>query len=112
MLRSQIAYILMEVPGQRLPLFKFREMFENRFMTSVSISDLYKMKDVCLIIEEPNHRIITLNPEHRNTPSPLLQPSIPMSQLVSFTRLHSVSTIKSYLKILFIVVLPFITNLG
>jgi len=74
----------MEVPGQRLPLFKFREMFENRFMTSVSVSDLYKMKDVCLITEEPNHRIICLNPEHRNTPSPLLQPSMPMSHLVSY----------------------------
>jgi len=78
----------MEVPGQRLPLFKFREMFENRFMTSVSVSDLYKMKDVCLITEEPNHRIISLNPEYRNTPSPLHhQPSsssMPMSNLVSF----------------------------
>lgn len=75
----------MEVPGQRLPLFKFREMFENRFMTSVSVSDLYKMKDVCLITEEPNHRIISLNPEYRNTPSPILQPSMPVSHLVSFT---------------------------
>lgn len=73
----------MEVPGQRLPLFKFREMFENRFMTSVSVSDLYKMKDVCLITEEPNHRIISLNPDHRNTQSPLFQPSMPMSHLVS-----------------------------
>jgi len=83
----------MEVPGQRLPLFKFREMFENRFMTSVSVSDLYKMKDVCLITEEPNHRIISLNPEYRNTPSPLHhQPSslssMPMSNLVSFTTPH------------------------
>jgi len=77
----------MEVPGQRLPLFKFREMFENRFMTSVSVSDLYKMKDVCLITEEPNHRIISLNPDYRNTPSPLLQSSMPMSHLVSFIRI-------------------------
>lgn len=76
----------MEVPGQRLPLFKFREMFENRFMTSVSVSDLYKMKDVCLITEEPTHRTISLNPEHRNTPSPLLQPSMPVSHLVSFIK--------------------------
>lgn len=79
----------MEVPGQRLPLFKFREMFENRFMTSVSVSDLYKMKDVCLITEEPNHRIISLNPEYRNTPSPLnhqsTSSSMSMSNLVSFT---------------------------
>ncbi|XP_029345012.1 meiosis regulator and mRNA stability factor 1 isoform X2 [Acyrthosiphon pisum] len=86
LLRSQIAYILMEVPGQRLPLFKFREMFENRFMSSVSVSDLYKMKDVCLITEEPNHRIISLNPEYRNTPSPLhhlpsSSSSMPMSNL-------------------------------
>lgn len=83
MVRSQIAYILMEVPGQRLPLFKFREMFENRFMVSVSVSDLYKMKDVCLITEEPSHRIISLNSEYRNTASPLLQPSLSMSNLVS-----------------------------
>lgn len=75
----------MEVPGQRLPLFKFREMFENRYMSSVSVSDLYKMKDVCLISEEPNHRIIRLNPEYRSSPSHLLQTSMPLSHLVSYT---------------------------
>jgi len=100
----------MEVPGQRLPLFKFREMFENRFMTSVSISDLYKMKDVCLITEEPNHRIISLNPDYRNTPSPLLQPSMPMSHLVSFIRICYVLKIihNFYIFLLFrIKVIPF-----
>ncbi|KAF7989650.1 hypothetical protein HCN44_008324 [Aphidius gifuensis] len=72
-IRSQIILLLQEVPGHRLPLFKFREMFESRFLTTVSISDLYKMKDVCIISEDPTGRIISLNPDHRNTPSPFLE---------------------------------------
>lgn len=72
LVRSQIVSLLQDVPGHRLPLFKFREMFENRYLSTISVSDMYKLRDVCLVSEEPNGRMVTLNPQHRNTPSPLL----------------------------------------
>ncbi|XP_076160269.1 meiosis regulator and mRNA stability factor 1-like protein isoform X2 [Ptiloglossa arizonensis] len=68
--RAQIVMLLQEVPGHKLPLFKFREMYESRFMITISISELYKMKDVCIITEDPDGRMVSLNPDHRNTPSP------------------------------------------
>ncbi|KAG8237327.1 hypothetical protein J437_LFUL016342 [Ladona fulva] len=71
LIRSQIVSLLLEVPGHRLPLFKFRELFESRYLTSVSVSDLHRMKDVIIVTEESTGRMVTLNPDHRNTPSPV-----------------------------------------
>ncbi|OAD54921.1 Meiosis arrest female protein 1 like protein [Eufriesea mexicana] len=68
--RAQIVMLLQEVPGHKLALFKFREMYESRFMISISVSELYKMKDVCIVTEDPGGRMVSLNPDHRNTPSP------------------------------------------
>lgn len=68
--RSQIVMLLQEVPGHKLPLFKFREMYESRFMISISVSELYKLKDVCVITDDPSGRMVSLSPDHRNTPSP------------------------------------------
>ncbi|XP_015588590.1 meiosis regulator and mRNA stability factor 1 isoform X2 [Cephus cinctus] len=70
LVRSHIVMLLQEVPGHKLPLFKLREMYESRFMISISVSELYKMKDVCIITEDPDGRMVSLNPDHRNTPSP------------------------------------------
>ncbi|XP_054265497.1 meiosis regulator and mRNA stability factor 1-like [Macrosteles quadrilineatus] len=70
--KNQIAALLLEVPEHKMPLFTFRELFASRYLTSVGVSDLYRMRDVCVIIEENNGRTITLNPEYRNTPSPAL----------------------------------------
>nr|CAD7258158.1 unnamed protein product [Timema shepardi] len=70
LIRSQIVSLLLEVPGHSLPLFKFRELFESRYLSSISVSDMYKMKDVCIIKEDPSGRMVSLNPDHRNTPSP------------------------------------------
>ncbi|XP_043489751.1 meiosis regulator and mRNA stability factor 1 isoform X1 [Polistes fuscatus] len=70
LIRAQIVMLLQEVPGHKLPLFKFREMYESRFMISISISELYKMKDVCIVTEDISGRMVSLNPDHRNTPSP------------------------------------------
>ncbi|XP_046671774.1 meiosis regulator and mRNA stability factor 1-like isoform X1 [Homalodisca vitripennis] len=69
-IKNQIVSLLLEVPGHKMPLFTFRELFASRFLTSVSVSDLYRMRDVCIITEENNGRTISLNPEYRNTPSP------------------------------------------
>ena len=41
--------LLAEVPGGKLQLFKFREMYEKRYHDSIGVSDLYKMKDVVSI---------------------------------------------------------------
>nr|CAD7402693.1 unnamed protein product [Timema cristinae] len=70
LIRSQIVSLLLEVPGHSLPLFKFRELFESRYLSSISVSDMYKMKDVCIIKEDSSGRMVSLNPDHRNTPSP------------------------------------------
>lgn len=58
--------LLSEVPGGRLQLFKFREMYEKRYHDSIGVSDLYKMKDVVAISEEqsgkwPSHAFCKLN---------------------------------------------------
>lgn len=45
-------------------MYKFREMFQSRFKTSISVMDLYEMKDVCIISENANdEKFICLRPE-------------------------------------------------
>jgi len=48
-LKKEVANLLLEVPTHTLPFFKFREMFEKRYRSSVSSSDLYRMKDIVTI---------------------------------------------------------------
>ncbi|XP_025073854.1 meiosis regulator and mRNA stability factor 1 [Pogonomyrmex barbatus] len=81
LIRAQIVMLLQEVPGHKLPLFKFREMYESRFMISISVSELYKMRDVCIITEDPSGRMVSLNPDHRNTPSPCFSNTIQDGQV-------------------------------
>ncbi|XP_074649395.1 meiosis regulator and mRNA stability factor 1-like isoform X2 [Tubulanus polymorphus] len=75
-LRSESIAILKDVTGQTLPLFKFIELFEKRFHKTVSVSELYKMRDVLEITDsEGSGRNISL--VHRNTTdSPNLQDPI------------------------------------
>jgi hypothetical protein len=82
--RSQIISLLLEVPGHCLPLFKFRELFESRYLTSISMSDMYRMKDVCLISEESTGRMVILNPDHRNTPSPIFASAVQVNIVSRF----------------------------
>lgn len=42
------------MPNYKLALYKFRELFQSRFKTSISVMDLYEMKDICLITDIPN----------------------------------------------------------
>lgn len=45
-------------------MFKFRELFQSRFKTSISVIDLYDMKDICTIIENENEeKFIVLRTE-------------------------------------------------
>lgn len=87
LVRSQIVMLLQEVPGHKLPLFKFREMYESRFMISISVSELYKMKDVCIVTEDREGRMVSLNPDHRNTPSPCLS-NMSQVRLLRFVTYH------------------------
>lgn len=71
--KKEVASVLRDVPNFSLPLFKFREMFENRYRHSISCSDLYKMTDVVSVSggyagssmspASANGRTITLLPE-------------------------------------------------
>ncbi|EDW43595.1 GM17847 [Drosophila sechellia] len=82
-LRCQVAGLLKDVPFNTLPMYKFRELFQSRFKTSISVLDLYKMQDICTINSDNNEeKFISLNPELVNTLdiSPLmegLQHSVP-----------------------------------
>lgn len=64
-------------------MYKFREVFQSRFKTSISVLDLYKMQDICTINSDNNEdKFISLKPELVNTleSSPLmegLQHSVP-----------------------------------
>ncbi|XP_030240861.1 meiosis regulator and mRNA stability factor 1 isoform X1 [Drosophila navojoa] len=82
-LRCQVAGLLKDVPYYTLPMYKFRELFQSRFKTSISVLDLYKMQDICTINAGSNEdKFISLQPELVNTleSSPLmegLQHSVP-----------------------------------
>ncbi|KAI8035532.1 hypothetical protein M5D96_011690 [Drosophila gunungcola] len=82
-LRCQVAGLLKDVPYYALPMYKFRELFQSRFKTSISVLDLYKMQDICTINSDINEdKFISLKPELVNTleSSPLmegLQHSVP-----------------------------------
>lgn len=65
-----------------MPLFKFRELLETRYRSSVSVSELYKLRDVCFVSEETCGRMISLSPDLRTTPSPHLN-----SQVSTYTLL-------------------------
>ena len=71
MLRSKVMALLTEVPGGKLQLFKFREMFEKRYHDSIGVSDLYKMKDVVSITEEQTGKSKILFPTSRLSVHPL-----------------------------------------
>ncbi|XP_043063818.1 LOW QUALITY PROTEIN: meiosis regulator and mRNA stability factor 1 [Drosophila ficusphila] len=82
-LRCQVAGLLKDVPYFTLPMYKFRELFQSRFKTSISVLDLYKMHDICTINSDKNEdKFISLRPEIINSleSSPLmegLQHSVP-----------------------------------
>ena len=64
--RSEVKSLLAEVPNNTLPLFRFREVFERRFNASISVSDLYRMKDIVTITDENgNGRMISLARDSR-----------------------------------------------
>ncbi|XP_069125542.1 meiosis regulator and mRNA stability factor 1-like [Argopecten irradians] len=50
--RSEAVTLLLEAKDNTLPLFKFIELFDKRYHRSISVSELYKMRDVIDIREQ------------------------------------------------------------
>lgn len=48
-------------------MFKFRELFQSRFKTSISVMDLHEMKDICTIVGNKNEEFIQLRSELINS---------------------------------------------
>lgn len=43
---------------------KFRELFQSRFKTSISVLDLYRMPDICSIsVDQNDEKFVTLHPD-------------------------------------------------
>ncbi|KAF8570801.1 hypothetical protein P879_03736 [Paragonimus westermani] len=63
-LKVEVISLLRSVSGNALPVCKFLDLFERRFRRNISISDLYKMRDVIEIKDQPGCqgcRLVTLN---------------------------------------------------
>lgn len=60
-LRNKVIGLLKDVPTHQLPMSKFRELFQSRFKSSISILDLYRMPDVCSIgMNSHDEKVIAL----------------------------------------------------
>ncbi|KAF6773943.1 hypothetical protein AHF37_08658, partial [Paragonimus kellicotti] len=63
-LKVEVVSLLRSVSGNALPVCKFIDLFERRFHRNISISDLYKIRDVIEIKDQPGcqgGRLVTLN---------------------------------------------------
>ncbi|KAL8579349.1 hypothetical protein ACOMHN_026714 [Nucella lapillus] len=69
--RQETISILSDAKGYTMPVFKFIENYEKRYHKSVSVSDLYKMKDVVDIMDRGGAgRMVKLARGICPTPSP------------------------------------------
>ena len=50
--KKEVVALLQSVPGAKVQLFKFRQMFEERFRGSIIVAELHKMKDVVNLTED------------------------------------------------------------
>lgn len=67
-LRNKVIGLLRDVPMHQLQMSKFRELFQSRFKSSISILDLYRMPDICTVgINENEEKIITMNMDVAST---------------------------------------------
>lgn len=53
-----------------MPLFKLIELLESRYLCTVSVSDINKLKDICKITEVSGSRIISFTPQFKASPPP------------------------------------------
>ncbi|XP_064094347.1 meiosis regulator and mRNA stability factor 1-like [Macrobrachium nipponense] len=91
--RSKVIALLQEVPGKKLPLFKFRELYEKRFHETIGVSELYNMRDIVTVSDNSTGRMVSLHPEFRNVNSPVLveddQDEVSGTMASRFCRTHS-----------------------
>ncbi|XP_069956762.1 meiosis regulator and mRNA stability factor 1 isoform X4 [Cherax quadricarinatus] len=73
--RSKVIALLHEVPGKKLPLFKFRELYEKRFHETIGVSEMYNMRDIITVSDNSTGRMVSLHPEFRHIHSPVLTES-------------------------------------
>merc|ERR1712129_20339 len=61
--RKEVGALLQSVPGGKIQLFKFRQMYEERFCSNISVADLHRMKEVVTLDEDSTGtgRIVQLN---------------------------------------------------
>ena len=61
--KKEVVSLLQSFPGGKIQLFKFRQMFEERFRGSISVADLHRMKDVVTLTEDVagTGRMVQLN---------------------------------------------------
>ncbi|XP_050703178.1 meiosis regulator and mRNA stability factor 1-like isoform X2 [Eriocheir sinensis] len=89
--RSKVIMLLQEVPGKRLPLFKFRELYERRFHETIGVSEMYSMRDIISVSDNSTGRMVALHPELRHFQSPELPEIIEDTEgsFSRFCKLHS-----------------------
>ncbi|XP_037093618.1 meiosis regulator and mRNA stability factor 1-like [Pollicipes pollicipes] len=61
-IRTQVIRLLNDVPSGQLPLVKFMELYEQRFHNTVSIADLFRMRETVTVVDSSSGRVIQLNP--------------------------------------------------
>ncbi|KAK3875906.1 hypothetical protein Pcinc_019252 [Petrolisthes cinctipes] len=69
--RSKVVALLQEVPRKKLPLFTFRELYENRYHETIGVSDLYSMRDYVTVSDNSTGRMLSLHPQLRHIHSPV-----------------------------------------
>ncbi|XP_045105220.1 meiosis regulator and mRNA stability factor 1-like isoform X4 [Portunus trituberculatus] len=89
--RSKVIMLLQEVPGKKLPLFKFRELFERRFNETIGVSEMYNMRDIVTVSDSFTGRMVMLHPEYRHLQSPDLPEVIEETEgsCSRYCKLHS-----------------------
>lgn len=83
--------LLQEVPGKKLPLYKFRELYERRFNETIGVSEMYNMRDIVTVSDSFTGRMVVLHPEYRHLQSPNLPEVMEETEgsCSRFCKLHS-----------------------
>lgn len=59
-LRHMVTALLQETPNNRMPLFKFFGLVEDRYQCNISLSEINQLKDICKVTTGQGGRMISL----------------------------------------------------
>lgn len=93
--RSKVLNLLKEVPGKRLPLFKFRELYERRYQETVGVSELYNMKDIISVNDNMAGRMVSLTSDLDSLHSFMMDSFMQDPDELKYCKLHSQGPDKS-----------------